>query len=59
MVCEGLGKFPHEVEGELTYEEIIEYAAFLKLRNDAQEKAAKASQAKAKGSGPRPRSRRR
>ena len=48
VVCEALGKFPHEVEQELTLEDVTEYHTLLKIRREAEDKARKQAEAKAK-----------
>ena len=53
VVCEGLGKFPHEVEQMLTIEELTEYYALLKMRKDDEVKAQKQAEVKARSGGRR------
>tara|TARA_R110000803_G_scaffold210841_1_gene284326 strand:+ start:38847 stop:39020 length:174 start_codon:yes stop_codon:yes gene_type:complete len=48
VVCEELGKFPHEVEDNMTIAEITEYSAFLSLRQKERAKNAAANGRKGK-----------
>ena len=42
MIAERLGKFAHEVESELTTDDLSDYLAFFKIKADNERKAAKA-----------------
>ena len=46
-IAEKLGKYPHEIEEDLTVSDVAEWIAFVKIQNDQQEDAIKKSKRKA------------